>query len=86
MINGQMKILNENNKDFLKFKDGNYIYLKDDNWYEKEFEKNDEYIAWLFDIEEKIITENIRRNKKLRSDLSGIIINKKELENAYGII
>lgn len=86
MINGQMKILNENNKDFFKFKEGNYIYLKDDNWYEKEFEKNDEYIAWIFDIEEKIITENIRRNKKLRSDLSGIIINKKELENDYGII
>lgn len=63
MINGQMKILNENNKDFLKFKEENYIYFKDDNWYEKEFEKNDEYIAWLFDIEEKIITENIRRNK-----------------------
>ena len=34
-----MKILNENNKDFFKFKEGNYIYLKDDNWYEKEFEK-----------------------------------------------
>lgn len=81
-----MKILNENNKDFLKFKEENYIYLKDDNWYEKELEKNDEYTTWLFEIEDKIINENIRRNKKLRSDLSGIIINKKELENDYGII
>ena len=77
MINGQMKILNKNNKEFFKLKEGNYIYLKDDNWYEKELEKNDEYTTWLFEIEDKIINENIRRNKKLRNDLSGIIINRK---------
>ena len=77
MINGQMKILNKNNKEFFKLKEGNYIYFKDDNWYEKEFEKNDEYTTWLFEIEDKIINENIRRNKKLRNDLSGIIINRK---------
>lgn len=77
MVIGLEEILNENNKDFFKLKEGNYIYFKDDNWYEKEFEKNDEYTTWLFEIEDKIINENIRRNKKLRSDLSGIIINRK---------
>lgn len=86
MVVGLEEILNKNNKEFFKLKEGNYIYLKDDNWYEKELEKNDEYTTWLFEIEDKIINENIRRNKKLRSDLSGIIINKKELENDYGII
>lgn len=77
MVIGLEEILNENNKELFKVKEGSYIYLKDDKWYEKELEKNDEYTTWLSDIEDKIIKENIRRNKNLRSDLSGIIINRK---------
>ena len=52
------------------------MYLQDGYWYEKDIDKNDEYFAWLFDIEEKIVNENIRRNKELRSDLSGVKINR----------
>lgn len=76
MVIGLEEILTENNKDLLNIEKGKYNYLKEGNWYEKEFDKNDEYFAWLFDIEDKIIDENIRRNKKLRSDLSGIKINR----------
>ncbi len=77
MVVGYEEIaMNENNKNLLNIEKGKYNYLKDGNWYEKEFDKNDEYFAWLFDIEDKIINENIRRNKDLRSDLSGIKINR----------
>jgi hypothetical protein len=63
-------------KILLDIEKGKYNYLKDGNWYEKEFDKNDEYFNWLFAIEDKIINENIRRNKELRSDFSGIKINR----------
>ncbi len=77
MVIGLEEILTtENNKELLNIEKGKYNYLEDGNWYEKEFDKNDEYFAWLFDIEDKIINENIRRNKELRSDLSGIKINR----------
>lgn len=76
MVIGLEEILTENNKELLNIEKGKYIYLKDGNWYQKDFEKNDEYFAWLSDIENKIINENIRRNKELRSDLSGIKINR----------
>lgn len=72
MVIGLDEILTENNKKLFDIEKGKYIYLRDKNWYEKEFNKNDEY--WLFDVEDKIIAENIRRNKELRSDLSGIKI------------
>ena len=74
MVIGLDEILTEENKSFFNVEKGKYIYLQDENWYEKEFDKNDEYFDWLFDIEDKIINENIRRNKELRSDLSGIKI------------
>ena len=32
------------------------------------------YNIWLFDIEDKIIVKNIRINKELRSDITGIRI------------
>lgn len=76
MVIGLEEILTENNKEILNIKKGKYIYLEDGNWYEKGFDKNDEYFVWLFDIEDKIVNENIRRNKELRSDLSGIKINR----------
>ena len=76
MVIGLEEILTENNKELLTIEKGKYIYLKDGKWYEKDFDKNDEYFVWLFDIEEKIVNENIRRNKGLRSDLSGIKINR----------
>lgn len=74
MVIGFEEILNKNNANLLNIEKGKYIYLKDGNWYEKDLDKNDKYFAWLFDIENKIINENIRRNKELRSDLSGIKI------------
>ena len=67
---------NENNKNLLDIDKGKYCYLKDENWYEIDIDKNSEYETWLSDIENKIINENIRRNKELRSDLSGIKINR----------
>ena len=76
MVIGLAEMLTENNKELLNIEKGKYIYLKDGNWYEKKFDKNDKYFAWLFDIEDKIINENIKRNKELRSDLSGIKINR----------
>lgn len=76
MVIGLEEILTENNKELLNIEKGKYNYLKDGNWYQKEFDKNDDYFDWLFDIEDKIINENIRRNKELRSDLSGIKINR----------
>ncbi len=76
MVIGLEEILTENNKELLNIEKGKYNYLKDGNWYQKEFDKNDDYFSWLFDIEDKIINENIRRNKELRSDLSGIKINR----------
>lgn len=76
MVIGLEEILTEKNKELLNIEKGKYNYLKDGNWYEKEFDKNDEYFSWLFEIEDKIINENIRRNKELRSDLSGIKINR----------
>lgn len=74
MVIGRDEILTENNKKLFSIERGKYIYLQDDNWYEKEIDKNDEYFVWLSDIEEKIIDENIKRNRELRSDLSGIKI------------
>jgi len=74
MIIGLDEILTENNKSLFNIEKGKYIYLQDENWYEKEFDTNDEYFVWLFDIENKIINENVKRNKELRSDLSGIKI------------
>jgi hypothetical protein len=41
-----------------------------------DIDKNNEYEIWLSDIENQIINENIRRNKELRCDLSGIKINR----------
>lgn len=76
MVIGLEEILTENNKELLNIEKGKYNYLKDGNWYQKEFDKKDDYFAWLFDIEDKIINENIRRNNELRSDLSGIKINR----------
>ena len=76
MVIGLEEILTDNNKELLNIEKGKYNYLKDGKWYEKEFDKNDEYFAWSFDIEDKIINENIRRNRVLRSDLSGIRINR----------
>lgn len=77
MVVGLEELLtNENIKALFNTEKGKYIYLKDGNWYEKEFDKNDDYFAWLFDLEDKIINENIRRNKQLRNDLSGIKINR----------
>ena len=76
MVIGLDEILNENNKNLFNIERGKYLYLSDGNWYEKSIDKNDEYFTWLFDIEEKIISENTRRNKELRSDLSGIKINR----------
>ena len=67
---------NENNKNLLNIEKGKYCYLKDANWYELDIDKSNEYVIWLSDIEDKIIDENIRRNKELRSDLSGIKINR----------
>ena len=67
---------NENNKSLLNIEKGKYCYLKDENWYELDIDKSNEYVIWLSDIEDKIIAENIRRNKELRSDLSGIKINR----------
>mgnify|MGYP004535937721 FL=1 len=74
MVIGLEEILSKNNQEFFDLEKGKYLYSKGKNWYEKQFDKNDEYFAWLFDIEDKIINENIRRNKDLRSDLSGIKI------------
>ena len=76
MVIGLDELLNDNNRDLLNVEKGKYIYLQDGNWYEKEIDKNDEYTSWLFNIEEQIIAENTRRNKELRSDLSGIKINR----------
>lgn len=76
MVVGLEEILSESNKELLNVEKGKYNYLNDGKWYEKDFDKDDEYFAWLFDIEDKIINENIRRNKELRSDLSGIKINR----------
>lgn len=74
MVVGLEEIMSENNKGLLDIEKGKYRYLKDRDWYEKDLDKSDEYFAWLFDIEDKIVDENIRRNKELRSDLSGIKI------------
>lgn len=75
MVIGLEEIMTtENNKTLLNIDKGRYSYLNDNNWYEKNFDGVNEYFDWLFDIEEKIINENIRRNKELRSDLSGIKI------------
>ena len=74
MVIGLEEILSKNNQEFFDLEKGKYLYSKGKNWYEKQFDKNDEYFAWLFDIADKIINENIRRNKDLRSDLSGIKI------------
>lgn len=74
MVIGLEELLNENNKVLFNIEKGKYTYLKGINWYEKEIDKSDEYNIWLFDIEEKIINENIRINEELRSDLSGIRI------------
>ena len=74
MVVGLEEIMTENNKGLLDVEKGKYRYLKDGNWFEKDLDKSDEYFAWLFDIEDKIVNENIRRNKELRSDLSGIKI------------
>ena len=76
MVLGLDELLTENNKNLFNVEKGKYMYLQDGNWYEKDIDKNDEYFAWLFDIEEKIVNENIRRNKELRSDLSGVKINR----------
>ena len=54
MIIGLDEILTENNKSLFNIEKGKYIYLQDENWYEKEFDTNDEYFVWLFDIENKI--------------------------------
>lgn len=74
MIIGLDEILTENNKTLFNIEKDKYIYFQDENWYEKEFNKKDDYFAWLFNIEDKIVNENIRRNKELRSDLSRIKI------------
>ena len=74
MIIGLEEILTDNNKELFDIEKGKYNYLKDGNWYEKDFDINDEYLVWLFDIEDKIVNENIRRNKQLRSDFSVIKI------------
>ena len=77
MVVGFLEIAtNENNRDLLNIEKGKCCYLKDNNWYELDIDKNNKYEIWLSDIEEKIINENIRRNKELRSDLSGIRINR----------
>ena len=77
MVVGLEEIANtENNKSMFNIEKGKYIYYQDGNWYENTLDKNNEYSTWLFDIEDKIIDENIRRNKELRSDLSGIKINR----------
>ena len=77
MVVGLEEIVNnENNKSMFNIGKGKYIYYQDGNWYENTLDKNNEYSTWLFDIEDKIIDENIRRNKELRSDLSGIKINR----------
>ena len=70
------ELLNDNNRSLFNIELGKYIYLQDNNWYSLMIDYNNEYNRWLFDIEEKIINENIRRNKELRSDLSGIKINR----------
>ncbi len=67
---------NENNKSLLNIAKWKYCYLKDENWYEKNIDNNKKYETWLSDIENKIIYENIRRNNSLRSNLSGIRINR----------
>ncbi len=69
-----LRLFYVNNKVLFNIEKGKYTYLKGDNWYEKEIDKNDEYNIWLFDIEDKIIDENIRINKELRSDITGIRI------------
>lgn len=74
MVIGLEEIVTENNKDLFNIEKGKYNYFQDGNWYEKDLDKKDEYFAWLFEMEDKIINENIRRNKELRSDLSGIKI------------
>lgn len=76
MVVGLEELLTDNNKELFNIEKGKYNYLENDNWYEKEIDKNSEYNTWLFDIEDKIIAENIRRNKVLRSDLSGVKINR----------
>ena len=59
MVIGLEEIVTENNKDLFNIEKGKYNYFQDGNWYEKDLDKKD---------------ENIRRNKELRSDLSGIKI------------
>lgn len=76
MVVGLEELLTEHNKPLFDIEKGKYNYLEEGNWYEKAFDKNDEYVSWLFDIENKIISENVRRNGELRSDLSGIRINR----------
>lgn len=76
MVIGYDELVTENNKDLLNVEKGKYIYLQDGNWYEKEINSDDEYTKWLFNIEDQIIVENIKRNKELRSDLSGVKINR----------
>ena len=68
--------INWKNKELLNNEKGKYNHLKYGSWYKKAFDENNEYFVWLFDIEEKIVNENVRRNKELRSDLSGIKINR----------
>lgn len=59
--------------DFLNIKKGYYIKEDSGNWYEYKIENTD-YNNWVSQIQDKIIKENIKRNKQLRSDLSGIKI------------
>lgn len=47
--------------------------MKNGDWYENDITL-DEYTKWVNNIEEQIVSENIKRNKELRCDFTGMII------------
>lgn len=57
----------------LNVEKGKYIINENGDWYENDITL-DEYTKWVNNIEEQIVNENIKRNKELRCDFTGIII------------
>lgn len=61
---------------FSNLENNNYLILTNEEWV-KYKTINDDYNKWLIEIKDAIVNENIKRNRVLRSDFSGIKIQRK---------